>query len=346
MKKYKFSNLILLFSILFIFILSSCSIINNNENEDNNTINYTNDSTDSFQIPESNNPNGYKIIYDCNNDNIYESTSTKDDKALNPGVPTKPCAKFLGWYSDSDCTKLYDFNSKVRSELTLYSGWDINIEELTTKIYQTTIKSNIKITSQPHTRFTKSTTINQGSGVIFFEDDIKYYILTNNHVVYYNTSEYIGSSYIVTDCYGNQYEASLINMNANYDLAILSIRKELTPKSLGVSKICTHDIKVNDKCISISTPDGLINSISFGKVTGYNLFKPETETLELNNINFNIIVNSAYIESGSSGGALIDSNLKVAGIQFASASDYNNEYLRSFAVPASKITEYIKTVFN
>ena len=346
MKKYKFSNLILLFSILFIIILSSCSIVSNNENEDNNTINYTNDSTDSFQIPESNNPNGYKIIYDCNNDNIYESTSTKDDKALNPGVPTKPCAKFLGWYSDSDCTKLYDFNSKVRSELTLYAGWDINIEELTTKIYQTTIKSNIKITSQPHTRFTKSTTINQGSGVIFAENENKYYLLTNNHVVYYNTNEYIGSSYIVTDCYGNQIEASLVNMNANYDLAILSIRKDLITRDLAVTNVCQHDIKIGDKCVSLSTPDGLINTISYGKVLGYNQFDPDSKTLELNNINFNILVNLAYIESGSSGGAVIDTNLKIAGIQFASASDYNNEYLRSFAVPASKITEYIKTVFN
>ena len=345
MKKYKFNNLILLFSILFIFILSSCSIINNNENEDNNTINYTNDSTDSFQIPESNNPNGYKIIYDCNNDNIYESTSTLDNKALNPGVPTKPCAKFSGWFSDEECTKAYDFSTKVRSELTLYAGWDIDVEALTTKIYQTTIKSNVKITSQPHTRFSKSTTINQGSGVIFAENENKYYLLTNNHVVYYNTNEYIGSSYIVTDCYGNQIEASLVNMNANYDLAILSIRKDLITRDLAVTNVCQHDIKIGDKCVSLSTPDGLINSISFGKVTGYNLFKPETETLELNNINFNIIVNSAYIESGSSGGALIDSNLKIAGIQFASASDYNNEYLRSFAVPASKITEYIKTVF-
>ena len=345
MKKYKFNNLILLFSILFIFILSSCSIINNNENEDNNTINYTNDSTDSFQIPESNNPNGYKILYDCNNDNIYESTSTLDNKALYPGVPSKPCAKFLGWFSDIDCTKAYDFNTKVRSELTLYAGWDIDVEALTTKIYQTTIKSNVKITSQPHTRFSKSTTINQGSGVIFAENENKYYLLTNNHVVYYNTNEYIGSSYIVTDCYGNQIEASLVNMNANYDLAILSIRKDLITRDLAVTNVCQHDIKIGDKCVSLSTPDGLINSISFGKVTGYNLFKPETETLELNNINFNIIVNSAYIESGSSGGALIDSNLKIAGIQFASASDYNNEYLRSFAVPASKITEYIKTVF-
>ena len=345
MKKYKFNNLILLFSIIFIFILSSCSIINNNENEDNNTINYTNDSTDSFQIPESNNPNGYKIIYDCNNDNIYESTSTLDNKALNPGVPTKPCAKFSGWFSDEECTKAYDFSTKVRSELTLYAGWDIDVEALTTKIYQTTIKSNVKITSQPHTRFSKSTTINQGSGVIFAENENKYYLLTNNHVVYYNTNEYIGSSYIVTDCYGNQIEASLVNMNANYDLAILSIRKDLITRDLAVTNVCQHDIKIGDKCVSLSTPDGLINSISFGKVTGYNLFKPETETLELNNINFNIIVNSAYIESGSSGGALIDSNLKIAGIQFASASDYNNEYLRSFAVPASKITEYIKTVF-
>ena len=241
---------------------------------------------------------------------------------------------------------MYDFNSKVKNELTLYAGWDINIEALTTKIYQTTIKSNVKITSQPHTRFTKSNTVNQGSGVIFFEDDYKYYILTNNHVVYYDSNEYTGSSYIITDCYNNQYEASLINMNANYDLAILSIRKELIQKTLLVTNICNYDIEVNDLCVSMSTPDGLLNALSYGKIESYIAFTPESTTLELNNIRFNIIVNSAYISSGSSGGALIDSNLKIAGIQFASTNTYTNDFKNSLAIPASKVTEYIKTVFN
>jgi uncharacterized repeat protein (TIGR02543 family) len=344
--KNNLKKLILLLSLILIFVTSSCRIVKTDELVVDDTISYTNTSTDEFQIPASNNPNGFKITYDCNNDNIYESTSTLDNKAINPGTPTKPCAKFLGWYSDSECTKSYDFNTKVRGDLTLYAGWEIDTLALTTTIYQSTIKSNVKITSQPHTRIINSSTINQGSGVIFFEDNTKYYILTNNHVTYYNTKEYTGSTYIVTDCYGNQYEAQLVNMNANYDLAILTIRKELAPKKLAVTNICNYDIKKNDLCLSIGSPDGLYNSISYGKVLGYMPFNPESDTLYLNNVTFDVIINDSYIHSGSSGGALIDSNLKIAGIQFASASDYNNEYLRSFAVPASKITEYVKSVFN
>ncbi len=330
------------------FSLTSCKFVNNDEtdNEESTNIDYTNDTDDEFVIPDSNNPNGYKITYDCNNDNIYVYTSTKDDKAINPGSPKKPCSTFLGWFSDEACTIPYDFNSKVTKELTLYAGWDIKIDELTTTIYQTTIKSNVKITSQPRTRFSTSSTINQGSGVIFYEDSTRYFILTNNHVTYYDKNEFTGSIYIVTDCYGNQYEASLINMNAEYDLAILSIRKELVKKELMVTNICKNDIKVNDLCLSLGTPEGLVNAISYGKVISYNAFDPDKNTLELNSINFNVIVNNSYINSGSSGGALIDSNLKIAGIQFASATNYEGEFVRAYAVPAKKVLEYINTVFN
>ncbi len=346
LKKNKFNIMILFILFIFLFSLSSCSFKNDDNNIDDDTISYNNKSDDEFIIPESNNPNGYKIIYNCNNDNIYESTSTLDNKAINPGTPTKPCAKFLGWYSDSECTKTFDFNTKVRGDLTLYAGWEIDTLALTTTIYQSTIKSNVKITSQPHTRIINSSTINQGSGVIFFEDNTKYYILTNNHVTYYNTKEYTGSNYIVTDCYGNQYEAQLVNMNANYDLAILTIRKELAPKKLAVTNICNYDIKKNDLCLSIGSPDGLYNSISYGKVLGYMPFNPESDTLHLNNVTFDVIINDSYIHSGSSGGALIDSNLKIAGIQFASASNYNDEFVRAYAVPASKILEYVNSILK
>ena len=345
--KNNIKKLILLLSLILIFVTSSCRIAKTDELVLDDTISYTNTSTDEFQIPASNNPNGFKITYDCNNDNIYESTSTLDNKAINPGSPKKPCATFKGWFSDPECETLYDFDEKVTSALTLYAGWDIDIQDLTTTIYQTTIKSNVKVTSQPHTKFSKSSTVSQGSGIIFLEDDTKYYILTNNHVTYYDKNTYTGSIYIVTDCYGNQYEATLINMNANYDLAILTIRKELVPKTLLVTNICNNDIKVNDLCLSLGNPESLMNSISYGKVLSYQKFNPDSDTLELNNVSFNVIVNNSYISSGSSGGALIDSNLKIAGIQFASGNNnQTGEFMRAYAVPATKVVQYIKSVLN
>ena len=38
--------------------------------------------------------------------------------------PTKANATFLGWFTDKACTKKFDFNSPVNSDITLYAKWD------------------------------------------------------------------------------------------------------------------------------------------------------------------------------------------------------------------------------
>ena len=50
------------------------------------------------------------------------------------------------------------------------------------------------------------------------------------------------------------------------------------------------DIKVNDLCLSLGNPDSLMNTISYGKVLSYQKFNPDSDTLELNNVSFNVIV--------------------------------------------------------
>lgn len=40
-----------------------------------------------------------------------------------PEIPTKEGYAFSGWYEDSDCTRLFDFNTQIDSNLTIYAGW-------------------------------------------------------------------------------------------------------------------------------------------------------------------------------------------------------------------------------
>ena len=30
---------------------------------------------------------------------------------------------FVNWYTDKECTQVYDFDSAVSSDITLYAGW-------------------------------------------------------------------------------------------------------------------------------------------------------------------------------------------------------------------------------
>jgi S1-C subfamily serine protease len=87
---------------------------------------------------------------------------------------------------------------------------------------------------------------------------------------------------------------------------------------------------------------GQRNVIQVGYYQKSQKFSPnETET-EISNITFNVIVHSAYINSGSSGGALVDKDLKLVGINFASASyESINKYVCTYAIPAEKAKEFI-----
>lgn len=342
---------LVLLLIISTFVITSCSLFNKTE-EDNlysgsTTYNYSTETE--FVVPESDNPNGYTITYVCNNGDIVTSKSNLKGCAIDPGAPTKICATFKGWYSDSDLNNLYDFSTKVKGDMTLYGGWDISYTELATYVYQSTVLANVKIKSQNYKysygKYTRSSSISQGSGVIFYEDSFNYYILTNNHVCAVST-DYNGSYYSVIDCYGNLFggnltDVKILAMDADYDLAILVLSKSVTTKELKTVDILTYDIKVNEEILSLTSPKGLMNTISFGKVLRYVKYIPDKSTINLNNITFDVLVNDSFIDNGSSGGMLLDTNLKIAGIQFASSSNSTDEYLYSYAIPATKILEFL-----
>ncbi len=44
--------------------------------------------------------------------------------ATKPDDPTAPGYAFMGWYMDKACTEVYDFNSEVNEDITLYAKWE------------------------------------------------------------------------------------------------------------------------------------------------------------------------------------------------------------------------------
>ena len=336
------------FILLLILFLESCSL---NENNDYNiysgNIDYSYSSDSEFEVPESDNPLGYKVQYVCNNGEIGESTSNLSNKVIDPGAPKKLFAKFLGWYSDLELNNIFDFNTVIDSDITLYGKWDINYPNLISYIYQNTILANVKIDCQAfkynsNGKKSYSSSVSQGSGVIFHENNNYYFILTNNHVVYIE-NDYDGADYTIFDCYNNEYSGQLFVKDKDYDLAILALPKDNLKKDLCKLDFLSYDIDIGQEVISISNPKGLSNSISFGTVKEYYRYVPSQATIDKNNINFDVIKSDTYINSGSSGGVLLDTNLKIAGISFASQSTITGEYLHSYAIPSSKVIEFVNT---
>ena len=54
---------------------------------------------------------------------VDDQMLSNGEKAAEPTVPVKEGYIFTGWYTDKECTTLYDFSAPVTADITLYAGW-------------------------------------------------------------------------------------------------------------------------------------------------------------------------------------------------------------------------------
>ena len=342
MKKLRF---ILLLGICAI-VLSSCNIsfIKGSTSIPHGSATYT-ESTSEYTLPDSNNPNGYKITFDLGDGETYTTTTTTSGNVLMPSNPEKNFAFFEGWYLNDN---LFNFDTQVNSELTLKAKWSYDVESLVNHIYRNTIKACIKVETilSKNGFITRSTTDSIGSGIIISEQNGYYYALTNNHVIYCDYSKYDSAEYIVYDAFNNEYasnKVSLLYHDANYDLALIRFRK--SDKDLAVVELAKTS--VTDNVFALGNPKSLANTISFGSYLGTQTFTPKAEQVNESNVTFDVICHSAFIDNGSSGGGLLNYNLKLIGINFASRVTVDTEqFTKAFAIPVEKINELIAEYNN
>jgi len=135
-----------------------------------------------------------------------------------------------------------------------------------------------------------------GSGVILSDDG---HIVTNNHVIAGADAIQI----LLAD--GRSASASVVGTDPETDLAILRIElTDLTPIALADAS----DVAVGDVVLAIGNPYGFGHSVSQGIVSGVGRFGLQLSTYE------GYIQTDATVHLGSSGGALIDTQGRLVGI--------------------------------
>lgn len=180
----------------------------------------------------------------------------------------------------------------------------------------------------------------QGSGIIISKDG---YILTNNHIInstdsstYYEVSKatkvYV---YLYNDT--TPYEAKIIGTDEQTDLAVIKIEKDdLTPAELGDS----NSVKIGEFAMAIGNPLGMQSSVTSGIISAVN----RTVTGE-NGTTYTLIQTDAAINSGNSGGALVNSEGKVIGINTLKLSGTGIEGM-GFAIPINDTIDIYKQLIE
>lgn len=174
-----------------------------------------------------------------------------------------------------------------------------------------------------------------GSGIIISEDG---YILTNNHIVS-STSESNNAFYevgkankVTVKLYNDdtEYEAKIIGTDSQTDLAVIKIDKTgLTPAELGDS----DSVQVGEFAMAIGNPLGLDNSVTAGIVSAVN-----REVTDSDGNKYLAIQTDAAINAGNSGGALVNSQGQVIGVNTLKLSGEDVEGV-GFAIPINSTKE-------
>lgn len=212
---------------------------------------------------------------------------------------------------------------------------DEEIIEIINYLNNEVIKSNVMITNESRSYFT-GTSISSGSGTIIKEDSEKYYVLTNNHVIY--TLDSRRTSYYVYDYLNNEYQATVEFYDPTYDLALLSFNK--SSSNLRVAKLALTDPVLKENVITIGQPLGKRNIITFGEVIKYDYVVCDDCEEDESNIDYKCMFYDAITSNGNSGGMIINFKYELVGVVTYGFTT-NGEYTHGAGSSVYKVKEFL-----
>ena len=168
-----------------------------------------------------------------------------------------------------------------------------------------------------------------GSGVIISADG---YIVTNNHVVE-NADELD-----VTLSNKKSYKAKVIGTDAAYDLAVIKIEEAGLPFLLYGN---SDDVKIGQWVLALGYPLNLETTVTAGIVSAKARSLGLNKGTKTNSPVESFIQTDAAVNQGNSGGALINTNGLLIGINSAIASPTGYYSGYSYAIPVNIVKKVV-----
>lgn len=163
-----------------------------------------------------------------------------------------------------------------------------------------------------------------GSGVIISKDG---YIVTNNHVVDF------ADNVNVTLSDSRKFSARVVGTDPRYDIAVLKIDASSLP---AIQKGNSDNLKIGEWALAIGFPYDIGTTVTAGIISATH---KKIGVSEKKNAMEDFIQTDAVVNPGNSGGALVDAQGRLIGINTAIQTRTGSYEGYSFAIPVNTMSQ-------
>ena len=185
-----------------------------------------------------------------------------------------------------------------------------------------------------------------GTGIIIGKNDSELLIVTNNHVV--EGSETL----TVTFTDETSVDANIKGTDSAYDIAVIAVPLDsISDDTLNAVSVATlgdsTQLKVGEPAIAIGNALGYGQSVTVGVISALDrsVATTDSQTGETTENSVKLIQTDAAINGGNSGGALVNVNGEVIGINSAKLIGESVEGI-GYAIPISDVADLIQNLMN
>ena len=235
-----------------------------------------------------------------------------------------------------------DINANGDTNLSQYSS--MNVESVAQAALPamvalngtTTVSSSSSMYGWGQQQYEASTS---GTGIIVGKNDTELLIVTNAHVVD-NVSNL--KCVFVDD---QSVSATVKGSKSDQDIAVVAISLSDIPSDT-ISKIAIAELADSDTIAVGQQVVAIGNALGEGQSVTNGIISALDRSITVNNVTFSgLIMTNAAINSGNSGGALLNASGKVIAINFAKTSSDGVEGM-AYSIPVSNIKELISSLMS
>ena len=235
-----------------------------------------------------------------------------------------------------------DINANGDTNLSQYSS--MNVESVAQAALPamvalngtTTVSSSSSMYGWGQQQYEASTS---GTGIIVGKNDTELLIVTNAHVVD-NVSNL--KCVFVDD---QSVSATVKGSKSDQDIAVVAVSLSDIPSDT-ISKIAIAELADSDTIAVGQQVVAIGNALGEGQSVTNGIISALDRSITVNNVTFSgLIMTNAAINSGNSGGALLNASGKVIAINFAKTSSDGVEGM-AYSIPVSNVKELISALMS